>query len=200
MSYVLDRLSTQAGSLVACRSEYLAQLSTGLKQSRFHQPSILQSSKKLIASAIRTIDMLQFLLRAIARQLNLLIGVSFLECPAIQNLFRSLEAYVVVTAAVIMFSSFKFGEILVQYFWIVAGALVLGALGVVLFNRHTVKSQTVARQYVIKQVAQELCETLEEQGGKSDLRSLKSSLHPSCRPYFDLAIALLNTNNKIEWT
>lgn len=126
--------------------------------------------------------------------------VSLLECPAIQNLSRWLETYVVVTGAIVAISAFKFTETLTQYFWHVAAALVLGGLAVVLFHRHTVKSQTAAREYVIKQVAQELCKILEEQGGKSDLTSLKSRLHTSCRPYFDLAIALLNTDNKIERT
>lgn len=121
-----------------------------------------------------------------------------LECPAIPSLLRWLETYIVVLAALVAISSIEFGATMTRYFWHIAGALILGGLAVVLFHRQRAKSQTAAREYVIRQVAQELCRILEEQGGKSSLSNLKPKLHTSCRPYSDLAIALLRKDNMIE--
>jgi hypothetical protein len=105
-----------------------------------------------------------------------------------------------VVGAVVGISAFKFGQVFTEYFWGIAGTLILGALPVVLFYRHRTESQIVARKDTIEGVAQELCTILEEQGGKSNLNDLKSKLHISCRPYFDLAIALLSRNKEIEWS
>jgi hypothetical protein len=109
-----------------------------------------------------------------------------------------LVTYLGVATAVIAIVAIAYTPALIASFWLLVIVLLGGAGIVILVHQYEIANQICERRDVIRSVANELRETLECSGGDEDLSELKSSLHSSCKPYFNAAILLLKKESILD--
>jgi hypothetical protein len=105
---------------------------------------------------------------------------------------------VVVYAALVTIFVVAYSGIIIEFFWAIVGGLLVMTVCLVLLHRKKVHEQVVSRPDVVQQVSEELCANLEACSSEQDVGELRRSLHASCRPYLDEALALLKKRGLIE--